>query len=123
MAIGTAQNLKNSLNSYKINGSYSYRSKDYGTFGGTIGYFYVGGTADNILYAPASVAGSKNALPNSNGFIFEANYLPKAPFDRVQFALQYTVYTQFNGGYGNYDGIGRNASSNNSLYLLLWIAY
>jgi len=122
IAIGTAQNLRNTLNSYKINGSYYYRTKNYGTIGGTIGYFYVGGTADNILYAPASGTGSKNALPNSNGFIFELDYNPKAPFNRAQFSLQYTVFTQFNGGYGNYDGFGRNTSGNNTLYLLMWLA-
>ena len=122
-AIGDTQNLHNSLNTYKINGSYYYRTKKYGTIGGSIGYFLVGGSADNILYAPDSVEGSKNALPNSNGFIFEADYLPQAPLDRIKLALQYTVYNQFNGRYSNYDGFGRNASGNNTLYFLVWVAY
>jgi hypothetical protein len=37
--------------------------------------------------------------------------------------MQYTAYNKFNGGGSNYDGLGRNASDNNALYLLLWFAY
>jgi DNA invertase Pin-like site-specific DNA recombinase len=33
-------------------------------------------------------------------------------------AVQYTAYTRFNGGSTNYDGSGRNASGNNTVYLL-----
>ncbi len=52
----------------------------------------------------------------------EAGALHWAPYNRAKLSLQYTVYTQFNGGYGNYDGLGRNTSSNNTLYFLLWLA-
>jgi len=37
--------------------------------------------------------------------------------------LQYVVYFQFNGAHSNYDGFGRNASENNTLYLLSWFAF
>lgn len=47
----------------------------------------------------------------------------RPPLTRVQLALQYTVYTKLNEGYGNYDGIGQNSSGNNTLYLLVWVAY
>jgi|GEM_PF-5033599 len=38
---------------------------------------------------------------------------------RAQFSLQYTVFTQFNGSYGNYDGFQRNGLANSTLYLLM----
>jgi hypothetical protein len=50
----------------------------------------------------------------------EVNYLP---WLNVKLSAQYTWYSKFNGGGTNYDGVGRNASGNNALYLLLWIAY
>ena len=30
---------------------------------------------------------------------------------------------KFNGGSSNYDGFGRNASANDSTYLLLWLSF
>jgi hypothetical protein len=50
----------------------------------------------------------------------ELNYLP---WLNVKLSLQYTHYSKFNGGSTNYDGFGRNASDNDTLYLLLWFAY
>ncbi|HET7033123.1 MAG TPA: cytochrome C, partial [Casimicrobiaceae bacterium] len=38
----------------------------------------------------------------------------------IRFALQYTGYREFNGARSNYDGLGRNARDNNTLYLILW---
>ena len=39
------------------------------------------------------------------------------PWQNLQLAAQYTGYTRFNGGTTNYDGSGRNASANNTIYL------
>jgi len=36
----------------------------------------------------------------------------------LDLAAQYTAYTRFNGAATNYDGAGRNASDNNTVYLL-----
>ena len=38
----------------------------------------------------------------------------------TQLALQYAFYFKFNGAQSNYDGFGRNAWDNNTLYLLAW---
>ena len=38
-------------------------------------------------------------------------------------AIQYIVYTKFNGASSNYDGTGRNASDNNTLYIFAWLAF
>ena len=57
--------------------------------------------------------GSNNGSPNSLAFITELDWVPfgknnswGAPFANLKFGLQYTAYTQFNGGNSNYDGSG-----------------
>jgi len=37
--------------------------------------------------------------------------------------LRYTAYTKFNGVSDNYNGFGRNASDNNSVFAYLWMLY
>ena len=46
-----------------------------------------------------------------------------APWLNVRLSLQYVAYLKFNGGHTNYDGFGRDASANNTLYLLSWFAF
>ena len=83
-----------------------------------------------MLYAAAPVTGNANSKPNSNAFILEADWVPfgkqdswAAPFANLKLGLQYTIYTQFNGGSTNYDGYGRNASGNNTLYAFACLAF
>jgi len=45
------------------------------------------------------------------------------PFANVKIGLQYTLYTQFNGTNKNYDGFGRNAGDNNTLFLFAWTVF
>ncbi len=42
----------------------------------TLGYFNYSGSSDNIMYAPASVSGSRTGLPNSSGIMAQVDYLP-----------------------------------------------
>lgn len=120
-ASGSAANPNDSLTTTEVAATYYYRRK----FGGTLQYFSTTGTADSGLY-PATPAGapgvvtSANGLPDTRGWIAELNYLP---WLNVKISAQYTWYGKFNGAGSNYDGVGRNASDNNSLYLLLWFAY
>ena len=37
--------------------------------------------------------------------------------------LQYVAYDRFDGSKYNYDGSGRNASDNNSLYAGVWLIF
>ena len=46
-----------------------------------------------------------------------------SPWANLKIGLQYTIYTRFNGGTHNYDGFGRNASDNNTLFLYAWMAF
>jgi hypothetical protein len=63
---------------------------------------------------------SANGSPDTRGWVAELNYLP---WLNVKLTAQYTAYSKFNGAGTNYDGVGRNASDNNTLYLVLWFAY
>jgi len=45
------------------------------------------------------------------------------PWVNLRVGLQYTGYLRFNGGRSNYDGFGRSASQNNSLFLFSWMAF
>ena len=88
--------------------------------GFSLGYFAISGDAVTALYQPQSVDGSLNGKPDSNGLIAQFNY---APWLNTKFSLQYVAYNKFNGGTDNYDGSGRNASDNNTVYLDSWIAF
>ena len=74
------------------------------------------GSADSALYAG-------NGSPNSAGWVAEIAYVPGGKIDswfpswvNARLSLQYTAYTQF-------DGLTRNASDNNSVFALLWLAF
>jgi hypothetical protein len=121
VATGGAANLSDNLNQTQIAATYYYRRK----IGGTIQYFTINGSTDNLLYPANPVGGpgvvySANGSPETNGWIAELNYLP---WLNVKVSAQYTFYNKFNGGSTNYDGAGRNASGNDTLYLLLWFAF
>jgi hypothetical protein len=118
-ALGDAGSRHNSLDTARVNVNYSYWSH-YGTFGGTLAYFNTFGGRDRVLYAPDPVDGSKNGLPNSNGVILQAEYLPPVWERRTKILVQYIIYNEFNGAANNYDGFGRSANDNNTLYLLIW---
>jgi hypothetical protein len=41
----------------------------------------------------------------------------------VRLMAQYVDYVKFNGGTRDYDGMGRNAHDNNTLFLNVWAAF
>ena len=111
-----AENESLNLNSLKIVGNYYL----YNQIGFSVGYFSTTGDGDLILYPTGEVSGSSTGSPNTSGFIGEFNYLP---WYNTKFSVQYVAFNKFNGANDNYDGNGRNASDNNSVYLLAWIAF
>ena len=100
----------------------------YNLAGITLSLFDIAGSRDPKLYAPAAVSGSRTGSPNTLGGFVQLNFLPFSRWYRLswpalpmtQLALQYTFYGKFNGAGSNYDGFGRNAWDNNTLYLLAW---
>jgi hypothetical protein len=117
--LGITANSSDYLDTLRINVNYYYRAKA-GTFGGAVRYFSTTGGSDPALYTAAPVTGSNSGSPDSSGFLVAADYLP---IDNVKLSLQYTLYDKFNGGRSNYDGYGRNASDNNTLYFVVWVAF
>jgi hypothetical protein len=99
-----------------LSGEYYYQRN----IGGALGFFNTSGSTDMLLYPPTAVAGSATNSPASRGFVAELNYLP---FLNTKLQLQYTRYDKFNGEGSNYDGAGRNASQNDTLYVLAWFNY
>jgi hypothetical protein len=116
---GTSANPKDDLTTSRATGTYFYRRK----WGGSASYFSTTGSVDGVLYPLGSAPGvttSANGSPNTTGWILEADYLP---WLNVKLSVQYTGYTKFNGGGNNYDGFGRKAGDNNTLYVAAWLAY
>jgi hypothetical protein len=100
----------NHLNTVLANAEYHFGNRYTGTFG----VFNTGGTVNPGLYAPAPVSGSANGDPRGAGYIASVSFWPS---QNLQLGAQYTGYSRFNGGSTNYDGSGRKASANNTLYL------
>jgi hypothetical protein len=99
------------LNTVQANAEYHFGNK----LSGTIGYFNIDGTPDPVLFPAAAVSGSANGDPRSNGYIANVSWWP---VQNIGLTLQYTGYSRFNGAGTNYDGAGRNANSNNTLFLI-----
>jgi len=108
------------LNEWRGDASYHWKNK----LGATIGAFSISGDSNNFVY------GGPNASPDSNGAIFQLDYSPwgdgngpLGPRVNIQVGLQYTAYGKFNGAKHNYDGLGSNASDNNTLRIYTWLAF
>lgn len=110
-AAGGADLADHHLNTGNLNAEYHFGNRASTAFG----WFATGGTVDKTIYAPGAISGSANGDPKSAGYIANVSFFP---IQNLDLGFQYTGYTSFNGGTTNYDGSGRNASANNSVYLL-----
>lgn len=118
---GAADNRVGRLHELKLNASYHFRQ----TWGVTLGYFSTAGDADATLYS--GMAGGK---PDTSGRILQLDWTPwgkedswAAPWANLRLGAQYTSYSRYNGAATNYDGAGRNASDNNTLFLFAWTSF
>jgi hypothetical protein len=107
---GGTDEVKSGLKTFRIDGNLFFINGP----GLTLGYFNTSGDKDNALY------GTPNGKPDSDGTFMEISFLP---WYNTKFSIQYVMYNNFNGLGLNYDGNGRNASQNNTLYCLLWINF
>jgi hypothetical protein len=108
---GGAAQTGHHLNTAQANVEYHFGTR----FSGTAGLFDITGTRDPLLFAPAAISGSANGSPQSNGYILNVSWWPE---QNVDLAVQYTGYFRFNGAQTNYDGAGRSAAANNTVYVL-----
>lgn len=129
----SVSNTRDTVTSFKLKASYVYRAK----YGGSLAYFRTGGSADALAYqttsdipdpndpnatitVPGSPLGTLSEKPGASGWIPEVFW---TPVQYVRVGLQYTLWNKFNGARTNYDGNGRNAHDNNTLYFYVWGAY
>lgn len=107
----TASNPSGKLSTSRVTGTYYFKR----TYGAILQYFDTHGDADALLYS-----GSATGSPKSAGIIADLLYMP---WENTRFSLQYTRYSKFDGASTNYDGTGRNASDNNTTYLVGWFMW
>jgi hypothetical protein len=119
--MGASANLHNTLNDIRFDASYYWHN----VIGGTVQPFNTWGSGDSLLYA-----GNRTLSPNSQGVLFQVDGTPfgaepsfLGPRVNIRVGLQYTAYSLFDGASHNYDGLGHNASDNNTFRIFAWLAF
>ena len=103
--------IRHHLNTAQVLGEYHFGTK----LATTAGFFSTTGTRDALLFSQADVSGSASGSPQSSGYNLNVSWWPQ---QNVNLAFQYTGYLRFNGAKTNYDGAGRDAAANNTVYVL-----
>jgi len=136
-SLAGASNPTDWVSYLQTNLTYWYKRK----YGADVGYISTKGSTDALQYSaaptlclggtctgiapgtpgaiPVGVTNSANSNPTTNAVVSELFYMPWLNF---KIGLQYWHYTKFNGAQNNYDGLGRNASDNDTTYLQFWFA-
>ncbi len=109
-------NSRDTANVFRAKTSYVYEAR-YGT---SLAFFNQTGTTDSALYDPTPVSGNISGNPAVRGWTYEVFW---TPVQYLRLGVQYTAYDKYNGASNNYDGSGRNASDNNSIFFYVWGAY
>lgn len=124
-ASGISGSTSNHLDEVRIDSTLAWRQ----TWAAGLALFDVRGGSDATLYGPAPLSGSASGSPDTRGYVVQLDYVPLGklesfgrPWVNVRVGLQYKGYLRFNGGSSNYDGAGRSASQNNTLFLFYWLA-
>ncbi len=125
-AAGDGEHVNGHVDTFNLNASYYYDAH----YGLTVGYFDSRGDRDQLLFGPNPGDGSRTGKPDSSGVILQADWTPfgqsdswHSPWINLRMGIQYTAYNKFNGASRDYDGFGRNASDNNTLFVFLWNAF
>lgn len=104
------------LNTYRLDANYLLR----GIVSFTLAYSRTDGDENPGLYAPAPVSGSRNFKPDTEAYLAQIGYYP---WQNVRLSAQYIYYDKFNGSNANYDGFDRQATDNNTFYLMAWLVW
>lgn len=126
-AAGLTANASDTLRALRAKASYIHRAK----YGASLTWFDTSGSADAALYpasaddengnpAPIPLSGSRTSSPDTRGWIPEVFWVPE---QHVRVGAQYYRFNHYNGSAANYDGAGRSARGNNTLFVYLWAAY
>ncbi len=126
VAVGASDSGSNDLDSFEVDASYILQQ----TWAASLGLFDTNGTTNHVMFAPEPVFGSATGSPATRGYIAQLEWIPfgkagafGSPWVNLRLGLQYTGYWRFNGGSTDYDGFGRSASDNNTLFLFGWLAF
>lgn len=127
-----AANPSDTTNVLRAKLSYVYQAK----YGGSLALFNKTGTRNTLNQTAGldpvacvgavcnatsvRVTGNLTGNPATSGVTYEAFWIPT---QNIRLGAQYTAYSKFNGASDNYDGFGRNAKDNNTLFGYLWFAY
>jgi hypothetical protein len=123
-------------NVFRAKATYVYQAK----YGGSLAFFNKTGSSNSLNQSSGydsagqitssdpggtgieslRVNGNLTGNPGTRGLTYEAFW---TPLQYVRVGLQYTAYSKFNGASTNYDGFGRNAKDNNTLFGYVWFAY
>ncbi|MGZ5587699.1 MAG: cytochrome C [Usitatibacter sp.] len=123
-------NSSDTLHMFRAKAAYVYQAR----YGGSFSFFDITGSTNSALqtsaYDPAnpgalidgseSVTGNLSGNPATRGWTGEIFWLP---VQNARVGIQYTVFDKFNGARSNYDGFGRNARDNDTLFLYVWASY
>lgn len=126
-AMGGSSQPINHLTDARMTVTYYYQN----TYGLNVSWDSLWGNRNRLLYASGVPdGGSADGKPDTNALMLEADWVPFgkagslwAPYANLKFGAQYTIYTKFNGGTSNYDGYGRSAADNNTLFLFAWTTF
>jgi hypothetical protein len=120
LAAASADRASHTLDQARMNVSYVYQQ----TYVLTGGFMRTWGTSDATYY------GTRTGKPNSTAFMLEADWVPfgkdgswGAPHANMKLGVQYTKFTEFDGAVSSYDGTGRNAADNDTIYAFAWFAF
>jgi hypothetical protein len=122
-------------NVLRAKASFIYRA----TYGGSLAYFSSNGSTNTLNQSSGydsngqitssdplgtgisstRVSGNLAGRPDTRGITYEAFWIP---LQYLRLGAQYTTYAKYNGAGSNYDGFGRNAADNDTLFIYLWAA-
>ena len=128
-------NTSDTTNVFRAKVSYVYQAK----YGGSLAFFNLTGTTNSANQTSGfnstgqitstdqgdgitstRVTGNLTGNPATRGVTLEAFW---TPVQNARVGLMYTAYNKFNGATTNYDGFGRDAKDNNTLFGYVWFAY
>lgn len=123
---GFASNASDTLRQLRVKGSYIHGAK----VGGSLTWFNTTGSSDATLYPASEDDGSGNLVPiplsgsiannpGTRGWIPEVFWIPH---QQIRIGAQFFKFKRYNGSSNNYDGTGRNARGNDTLFIYLWVA-
>ena len=115
--LGAAGTTKGNLKAINLNGTYA----DSNAWAFHVGYFLTNGNSDATLYGVSDPSGQLvTASPKTAGYTVE---LDRHITQNVQLMAQYRGFVRWKGLRHDIDGMGRNASDNNTLWLSVFFAF